>query len=81
MSIITRFNELHQIQLSDTDKIAALYTTFQQALDHQPTSELETRQLLALQQFIHQHPWFDDSTKKAIRHDLSTLETDNTIPA
>ena len=81
MSIVSRFDELHQTQLSDTAKMTAMYTTLQQLLEQQPSSELETRQLLSLQQFTNQHPWFNEDVKKAILDDLSTLEVGDAILA
>lgn len=81
MSIVSRFNELQQTQLSDNDKMTAMFAMFQQLLDNQPNSELETRQLLSLQLFTQRHPWFNDSTKQAILDDLSALGISDAIPA
>ena len=81
MSIVGRFNELDLSDKSDADKLAAAYLSFQELLATQPNSELETRQLLSLRQFIDNHPLIDKKAKLAILDDLSALAVADTVAA
>lgn len=81
MSIVGRFNELAQEDKSDSEKLTAAYNTIQQQLATQPSSELETRQILSLRQFVDEHPLIDKKAKLSILDDLSALVLAETVAA
>jgi hypothetical protein len=81
MGVISSINALYSAELDDSEKLTAFYAAIQEALELQPDSELETRQMISLNAFARKHTKLSDQAKHAILHDLFNLEVAEPVTA